>query len=103
MTQESAPALTTARDRRESPISVLDGIAETKGRKGRLDKLRQIFAARQRLTRVEIIDFLSVSPMTATNYLSALCRNGEIEKIEPTKAPRTHYFMHRRPLSKEEE
>ena len=59
----------------------------------RLERLRTLFHAHKKLTRAEVIQILGTSPATATRDLKTLCNEGLIRKIEPSRAPRTHYFM----------
>jgi DNA-binding NtrC family response regulator len=59
---------------------------------GRIELVRDLFRQRQKLTRSEVIRELGISQATATAYLKQLGREGLIEKITPTAAPRTHYF-----------
>ncbi len=58
----------------------------------RLDQLRALFKVHGRLTRQEVMLSLGIAGTTATADLQALCRDGVIEKVEPSPAPRTHYF-----------
>ena len=60
---------------------------------GALARLRELFSSHGTLTRAEVIVILEVSPTTATRYLKLLCREGWIDKVEPTRSPRTHYFQ----------
>lgn len=59
----------------------------------RLDRLRRLFAEHKKLTRVEIARILGVSHPTATKDLKTLIQEKTILKVEPTPAPRTHYFV----------
>jgi DNA-binding NtrC family response regulator len=58
----------------------------------RLDRARELFVKHGKLTRVEFAAVLKISPKTATEDLRLLCAEGFIRKIQPTAAPRTHYF-----------
>jgi transcriptional regulator with PAS, ATPase and Fis domain len=59
----------------------------------RLDRLRELFAEHEKLTRSEVIEILGVSPNTATKYLKALIYDGLIERVEPSASTRSHYFV----------
>lgn len=59
----------------------------------RIDRLRKIFSEHKKLTRSEIIQILAISPNTATKYLRELCKEGFINRIEPTASTRSHYFV----------
>ncbi|MCX7590368.1 MAG: sigma 54-interacting transcriptional regulator, partial [Kiritimatiellae bacterium] len=59
----------------------------------RLDRLREMFRHHHVLTRAEVIEALGVSPNTATRDLQILCREGWIEKKQPTASPRSVYFV----------
>jgi DNA-binding NtrC family response regulator len=59
----------------------------------REELLRELFRQHLRLTRGEVARIMSVSPNTAGSYLKRLRENGFIEKVMPTRAPRTHYFQ----------
>ncbi len=61
-------------------------------RQGRLEMVRELFRTHPRLNRARIIEALGISQATATAYLKALCREGLVEKVEPTASRRTHYF-----------
>jgi DNA-binding MarR family transcriptional regulator len=41
----------------------------------------------------EIVLTLRVSPLTVTRDLRVLCQEGFVEKVEPNRSPRTHYFQ----------
>ncbi len=58
----------------------------------RLDRLRDLFRTHGKLTRGEVSEILGVSQATALRDLHALVREGFVKKVEPTGAPRTHYF-----------
>lgn len=58
----------------------------------RLDLLHDIFIKFKKLTRMQVIAILAVSPVTATKDLEALCGAGIIKKIKPTKSVKSFYF-----------
>ena len=58
----------------------------------RLERIRGLFTAHRRLTRMELAEYLKVSGETVTRDLRALVAEGFIVKIEPNDSPRTHYF-----------
>ncbi len=62
----------------------------------RLDRLRELFFQHKKLTRAEIARILAVSHPTATKDLKTLVRERLIVKVQPTPAPRTHYFVLRK-------
>ncbi len=59
----------------------------------RRDRLRELFRSHGKLTRAEIVQILDVSPNTATGDLKALQKEGFIERVEPSKSTRSHYFQ----------
>ncbi|MGQ9661007.1 MAG: sigma 54-interacting transcriptional regulator [Kiritimatiellia bacterium] len=59
----------------------------------RLTRLRELFRSHRLLTRAEVVAALGVSPNTATRDLQLLCREGLIEKKQPTASPRSAYFV----------
>lgn len=59
----------------------------------RLDRLRALFSQHGKLTRNEIIRLLDISPNTATKDTQALCDEGFVERVEPSKSTRSHYFV----------
>ena len=58
----------------------------------RLEAVRALFSQHGTLTRSEIIDALAMSPNIATSDLKALITEGFIEKVQPSKSPRSAYF-----------
>ncbi len=58
----------------------------------RRDRLRELFRSHGKLTRAEIVRILDVSPNTATSDLKALTTEGAIERVEPSRSTRSHYF-----------
>ena len=65
------------------------------GRKAR-ERIRRILALfdeRQECTRAEVIRLLDCAPNTATRDLRLLEAEGRIERVNPTRHPRTAYFV----------
>jgi transcriptional regulator with GAF, ATPase, and Fis domain len=58
----------------------------------RLEAVRTLFSQHRTLTRSEIIDSLAISPNIATSDLRTLISEGFVEKIQPSKSPRSAYF-----------
>ncbi|PCJ63289.1 MAG: hypothetical protein COA79_00340 [Planctomycetota bacterium] len=58
----------------------------------RIQKLKILFEKHIDLTRKEICQHLEVSPQTTSKDLKQLIKDNFIVKIEPSAAPRTHYF-----------
>jgi len=58
----------------------------------RVDSLKALFVQHKKLTRSQVSAILKVSPLTAANALHALCEEGFIEKIMPSKSTKSHYF-----------
>jgi DNA-binding NtrC family response regulator len=58
----------------------------------RLERLRELFREHGKLTRAEAARILGVSPVTATKDLRKLIAEGLVEKVEPSRSPRSHYF-----------
>jgi DNA-binding NtrC family response regulator len=79
--QNSAPS-------RAEAAAMLDG----RSRMRQLERLRQLFARHTQLTRKEVVKILSVSSVTAGRYIKQLCEEGLIEKVMPSRSPRSHYF-----------
>lgn len=65
----------------------------SKTRETRIAELRSLFEKYGKLRRSEIARYFKISPQTVTNDLKILCAEELIEKIAPTAAPRTHYFV----------
>jgi len=59
----------------------------------RLNILQKLFEEYNKLTAKEISQITGFSPTTITKYLKTLCQQNFIEKMTPTKSPRTHYFQ----------
>ena len=59
----------------------------------RVDRLRELFREHGKLTRAEAAQILGVSARTAGLDLKELCAEDLIEKVLPTAAPRSHYFI----------
>ena len=59
----------------------------------RLDCVRDLFRRYGKLTRLEIIRAVGISPGTASTDLKVLCEEKFIERITPTPAAKTHYFV----------
>ncbi len=58
----------------------------------RLERLAELFREHGRLTRQEAAATLGISLPTATSDLQQLCAEGVIEKVRPSRSPRSHYF-----------
>jgi transcriptional regulator with PAS, ATPase and Fis domain len=54
--------------------------------------IKELFLSHNMLTRLEISNYLSLSPKTVTVYLKLLCDNNFIQKKMPSKSPKSHYF-----------
>lgn len=52
-----------------------------------------LFKQFKKLTRMQVIEIMKVSPATATKDLDILCKSGTIEKIMPTKSVKSYYFL----------
>jgi len=59
----------------------------------RQDRLKELFKKHHKLTRSEITKILGISTSTAGRDLKKLLAEDFIEKVAPTSAPRTHYFV----------
>jgi DNA-binding NtrC family response regulator len=57
-----------------------------------LERLRELFGLHRQLTRKEVMKILDVSPVTAGRYIAALSAEGLVEKVMPSRSPRSHYF-----------
>ncbi|PCJ59509.1 MAG: hypothetical protein COA79_10710 [Planctomycetota bacterium] len=66
--------------------------SKSRNSRSRKELLKEAFRKCDDLTRQEVIGILEISAATATNDLKLLIKEGFIEKIQPTSAPRTHYF-----------
>ena len=58
----------------------------------RRQAIRELFLKHGRLTAIALARSFSVSANTVSNDLRALVAGGLIEKVEPKRSPRTHYF-----------
>jgi DNA-binding NtrC family response regulator len=63
----------------------------------RLKRLRDLFLKHKELTRREIAQLLRVTPETITQDLKRLRSEGFIDRVEPSRSPRSHYFVLRTP------
>lgn len=63
-----------------------------RSRMRRLEALRELFAQHKTLTRSEIIDATGISPSIATADLQTLASEQFVERIQPSKSPRSTYF-----------
>jgi len=88
----TAAASRTAADGREERAAPL-----RRGRAAmrRRDVLRDLFRRHGRLTRAEVAATLNIAPNTATRDLAALCKEGFVRRIAPSKSPRSVYFERR--------
>jgi Fic family protein len=62
------------------------------GARRRRDRMRALFARHGKLTRQEFAALLGTSADTAGRDLKLLRAEGLVEKVEPTRSPRTHCF-----------
>lgn len=54
--------------------------------------IKALFHEYKRLTKSQVIEIASVSPVTALTDLKYLCEIGFIERVSPTKSVKSHYF-----------
>jgi DNA-binding NtrC family response regulator len=59
----------------------------------RYEFLTELFQQYKKLTRLQIIEIASISPVTASKDLEYLCKTGIIKKVMPTKSVKSHYFI----------
>ncbi|MFW5871156.1 MAG: sigma 54-interacting transcriptional regulator [Verrucomicrobiota bacterium] len=59
----------------------------------RLDNLKNLFKKYRKLTRSEIVRITGFSPNTITKDLKDLINNDFIERVEPSRSTRSHYFI----------
>jgi DNA-binding NtrC family response regulator len=93
----STPEFAHPRARPVQAIPVARSVTASSLRKGRspmrrLETLRALFKEHGTLTRSEIIGALEVSPNIATSDLKTLAAEGLIQRIQPSKSPRSTYF-----------
>jgi DNA-binding NtrC family response regulator len=69
-----------------------ESLRKGKSRMRRMETLRSLFRTHQNLTRSEIIDALSISPNAATSDLKDLIAEGYIDRVQPSRSPRSAYF-----------
>ncbi|PCJ63407.1 MAG: hypothetical protein COA79_00950 [Planctomycetota bacterium] len=55
--------------------------------------IKVLFEKHTILTRAEISKALGLTPKTVTSYLKKLCEEKFIQKIMPSKSPKSHYFQ----------
>jgi DNA-binding NtrC family response regulator len=90
------PVETVARPRPASEDDVRRLLHEGRSAIRRLDRLRDLFATHEKLTRSEVVEILGISPNTATKDLKTLCDQGVIVRVEPSASTRSHYFVLKR-------
>jgi len=61
-----------------------------------LVRLRRLFREHGMLTRQEIMKAMDISSGTATSYLRKLCSERTVNRIQPTRSPRSVYFQSNR-------
>jgi len=71
-------------------------LREGRTRLRRLDRLRDLFRAHEKLTRADVAHLLDTCKDTATRDLKLLCEEGFVERIAPSASPRSCYFVLRR-------
>lgn len=76
-----------------SPVPAEPAQSPLNYRGSRRQKLRELFDARGRLTRAEIIKIVGCAPNTATDDLRALMQEGYIRRINTSGHIRTSYFV----------
>lgn len=54
--------------------------------------IKELFLSHKVLTRLEISNYLNLSPKTVTVYLKLLSETNFIQKKMPSKSPKSHYF-----------
>lgn len=59
----------------------------------RIEELRRLFREHKRFSGKEASILLGVTPKTISNDFKILIKEGFLQKIEPSKSPRTHYFI----------
>lgn len=81
-----------AAPRTDAEASLAAAIASGRDKRRRLDREKDLFARFRKLTRGELIEAMGMCPHTLSRDLAALCREGFVRKVMPTRSPRTHYF-----------
>lgn len=74
------------------PKSELGSVKITSSRH-RLVAIKKIFSEHKELTRKQIAELLNISLPTVTTDLKTLVKESFIVKMEPSKSPRSHYFI----------
>ncbi len=96
-TQENNKRFESKLSATELPLSEKDRVQqilfEAKEKSQRQETLLQLFRDYKKLTRIQIIKILKVSPSTASRDLEDLIQQNIIEKITPTKSSRSYYFI----------
>ncbi|PCJ56956.1 MAG: hypothetical protein COA79_17615 [Planctomycetota bacterium] len=59
----------------------------------RIKRIKFLFSSLEKVYRIDLVDILNVTPKTITKDLKKLIKKGYIEKIEPTAAASSHYFI----------
>ncbi|PCJ58636.1 MAG: hypothetical protein COA79_12820 [Planctomycetota bacterium] len=59
----------------------------------RVEAIKQLFKENKTITRKEIYQIIGAANITIGKDLKRLREEGFIKKVEPTKSPRTHYFI----------
>ncbi|OGV85007.1 MAG: hypothetical protein A2340_09885 [Lentisphaerae bacterium RIFOXYB12_FULL_60_10] len=93
ISEPSAPAMAVRTQITDVPPK--PPVAWSKGRSHlrRLEQLRRIFDEQGWLTRQEIIQMMGVSSNTATEDLRRLGEAGFIQRVQPSRSPRSVYFI----------
>lgn len=73
-------------------VAAVQGLRKGKSRMRRLEALRALFSQHGSLTRSEIMDVLNISASAATADLKTLTSEGFIDRIQPSRSPRSAYF-----------
>jgi DNA-binding NtrC family response regulator len=96
----TAPAVETSEPLRSNRIYAAPNLLSERSRLRIEDVMLQMFQKYGKLTRKELMGELRLASATATKYLQNLIQSGHIEKVEPSRSSRSHYFRLARNLPK---
>lgn len=92
LTTTSKPVAKPSAPQEVTPKIPLNGLKKS-SRRHRLIAIKKIFQEHTELTRLQISELLQISLPTVTTDLKVLLKDNFISKIEPSKSPRSHYFI----------
>ena len=93
ISEPSTPAMAVRTQTTDVPPKSPVALSRGRSHLRRLEQLRRIFDEQGWLTRQEIIQMMGVSSNTATEDLRRLGEAGFIQRVQPSRSPRSVYFI----------